>query len=211
MGKATAAVALLVATLLAGCSGSPNRSLARYYDPQGLFSTDLPAANTLTVAPASQNQAGPSVLSGVLAAPPQPSPTPSDQFGSGLGGMAGAQPTDQTMYQVLVVTTDAFDSVGSMTSAFLTSDPAIDVREERGVTVGGDAGRLVVADIVRQGAPQAGIAAAFTLGHEGVGYILAAIFPPGSWSGEEGDFLRVLASFRAGVPPGLRSFPLSTG
>jgi hypothetical protein len=52
---------------------------------------------------------------------------------------------------------------------------------------------------------------ATSLGHDGTGYLLAAIFPPGSWSAEEADFLHVVRSFRGDVPPGLRTFPVTGG
>jgi hypothetical protein len=55
------------------------------------------------------------------------------------------------------------------------------------------------------------LAAAFTLGRQGVGYIVAAIFPAGDWNNQRSDFLKVVSSFQAEVPPGLRTFPLATG
>lgn len=203
---------LAVATLVAGCARAPSRDLARYYDPQGLFAADLPAANRLTVTPAQQGQDAASVLSGVVATPPQPSPTASGQLGGGIASFAQqAQAGDQTLYEVLVVTTDGFESLEAMVLYFLTADPSIDVREERAAQVGPTAGSLVVADVLRSGSALASMAAAFTLGTGGVGFIVAAIFPAGRWQAERPDFTKVLDSFTPEVPSGLRSFPLSAG
>jgi len=68
-----------------------------------------------------------------------------------------------------------------------------------------------VADVVRDGQKLAGVATAFTLGQEGVGYIVFAIFPPGEWANERSDFLKVVGSFRSAVPPGMKAFPLAGG
>jgi hypothetical protein len=204
---------LLACLVLAACSGSANRDLARYYDPEGLFSADLPAANTLSVTPPQTGQRTASILSGVVAAPPQPSASPSSALGDPLGGGIGQQAPagDQTMYEVFVVTTNTLDSLDAMTLYFLTADPAIDVRDEQPVEVANAEGRLVVADIRRSGAVVASVAAALTLGSHGVGYIVAAVFPPGGWSNERSDFARVVASLRPSVPPALASFPLTSG
>lgn len=201
-----------LACLLAACAQTQTRQLARYYDPHGLFSAELPAANSLRVTAAQQGQGSASILSGVVSSPPQPSASPSSALGGALGGVAAQAPAgDQTLYQVLVVTTDSFPTVDAMALKFLTADPAIDVREEHPITVGRDAGTLVVADVVRSGAPQAGLAVAFTLGTEDVGYIVAAVFPPGEWPKEESDFSRIVGSVDTGVPSGLVSFPLGSG
>jgi hypothetical protein len=201
---------LLAGALLTGCANGESRQLARYYDPRGLFSADLPAANSVTVAPVRRAGAGSSLLSGVVASPPQPSPTESSPLGGGFGAMAQQAPAgDQTLYQVLAVRTNAFDSVEAMDVSFLTGDPAIDVREERAILVGRTVGRLIVADITRAGSVQATIAAAFTLGTHDVGYIVAAVFPPGDWDRERSDFARIVASLTPEVPSGLSSFPLS--
>jgi hypothetical protein len=201
---------LLLAVLLAGCAPAQSRELATYYDPRGLFSADLPAANSVSVTAAQRGGAGASVLSGVVATPPEPSPTAASDIGGGFGAIAQQAPSgDQTLYQVLVVTTDAFTSVDAMQLAFLTGGPSVDVREERPVVVGRTEGRLVVADFTEGGAVRAGVAAAFTLGSDGVGYIVAAVFPPGEWDRERADFSRVVASLRPDVPSGLTSFPIT--
>ena len=90
-------------------------------------------------------------------------------------------------------------------------DPSIDLREERPIRVGGTRGRLVVADATRDGRLRASVAVAFSMGRGGAGHLPAAILPPGEWSSEESDFLRVVASSRAEVPPGLRTFPVTVG
>lgn len=195
--------------ILAACSGSSGRALARYYDPGGRFSTNLPAANDITVASPQPGGTGPGILAGVIAAPPQPSPSPSTSLGA--PNFAQSQPSDQTIYEAFVVTTDTFPTVSAMTLYYLTSDPAIDVQVEQNVKVGGSAGRLVVANVTRSGSTTASLAAAMSLGHAGTGYLVAAIFPPGQWDHERDDFLRVLASFRPNVPPGLGTFPLTSG
>jgi hypothetical protein len=207
------ALVALGCLLLVACSGSQTRDLARYYDPQGLFSAELPAANGLSVTDPQRGQGSSAILSGVVSSPPQPSASPSSQFGGALGGIpAQAGPAgDQTQYQVLAVTTDSFPNLEAMTLYFLTADPSIDVRDERHITMGRAAGRLIVADVLDSGASRAGLAAAFTLGADGVGYIVAAVFPPGDWSREEADFARIMGSLDTGVPSGLASFPLATG
>jgi hypothetical protein len=206
-------VAVLACLLLPACAGSANRDLARYYDPQGLFSADLPAANSVSVTPAQSGRRTSSVLSGVVASPPQPSASASsaigDQFGGGIGQQAPAG--DQTMYEVFVVTTNGFDSLDGMTLYYLTADPAIDVRDEQAVEVAHSEGRLVVADIHQSGSVVASVAVAFTLGSHGIGYIVAAVFPPGGWSGERSDFSRIVDSVRPNVPPGVANFPLTPG
>jgi hypothetical protein len=201
---------VLFAFALVACSDDGGRSFARYYDPQGLFTTNLPAANDITVTPPQPATTGPGVLSGVIAAPPQPSPSSQNSLGGGFN-IAQAPPTDQTIYEAFVVTTDAFPTISDMALYFLTGDPAIDVQLERQVSFDGEPGRLVVADVARGDQTSAAVAVALSLGHRGTGYVVAAIFPPGSWDHEQADFLRVLGSFRTDVPPGLGTFPVTSG
>lgn len=68
--------------------------------------------------------------------------------------------------------------------------------------IAGSSGRLIVADVTQGGQVTSSVAAAVSLGTGGDGYLVAAIFPSGGWDAERADFLRVFASFRAGVPPG---------
>lgn len=203
---------LALALALSACTSAKDRDLARYYDPEHLFSTRLPAANTLSVVPPQPTPDGPTVLSGVISQPPLPSPSPQSQFGGIGSGLAQqVQPPDQTIYEAFAVTTDTFADLSDMALYFLTGDPSIDLREQRAVEIDGMPGRLVVADSVQDGQVRASLAVAMTLGEGGTGYLIAAIFPPGQWEVEEPDFLRVLESFRTETPPLLRAYPLAAG
>ncbi len=207
----------LVAALavgLAACSASSGREFARYYDPGGFFSTNLPVANDITVTPPqpAQTTDQPGFLAGVVSSPPLPSPSPTSQFGQ-IGSQFGqqAQATDQTIYEVFVVTTDTFADLPAMVLFFLTQDPGVDVQVERSTRLGGMLARLIIADVSRDGQSTASIAAAFTLGENGTGYILAAVFPSGDWAHQESDFERVRGSFRTDLPPGIDTYPLDGG
>jgi hypothetical protein len=211
-GPMRRSVAILLVLALGGaaCAGGKDRELARYYDPQGLFTAALPAANDVSVTPPQTTQGGPELLSGVLSQPPAPSPTP--QAGTGIGaGLAQPAQTDQTIYEAFVVTTDAFEDLSDMILYYLTGDASIDVRIEEPIRVDGAPGRLVVADSIQGGEPASSVAVAFSLGRGGTGYLVAAIFAPGGWESERSDFLRVVDSFRAEVPPGLQTFPVAGG
>jgi len=210
--RRTAIATAMAAMALVACSTEKTRDFARYYDPEGLFSASLPAANDIAVAPSQPPSQGPSVLTGVVSTPPAPSPSPSTGFGGGLNLAAQTTgPQDQTVYEALAVTTGTFQDLPQMALAFLTGNPVVDVQIEQGMRVGGIAGELIVADVVRDSQKVAGVAAAFTLGQQGVGYIVLAIFPPGDWTSERSDFLKVVGSFRPGVPPGMKAFPLAGG
>jgi hypothetical protein len=201
------AICTLAAAALAACSQGSGREFARYYDPQGIFATNLPAANDLQVTPPQASSDGPQLLTGVVATPPQPSPSPQ----TGLGGtlVDTTTQTDQTTYQVLAVQTDGFADLDEMALYYLTGDPAIDVRVEDSVRIDGDEGRLLVTDVNQSGAATASLAVALTLGRDGTGFLVAAVFPPGEWEAERADFFRVLESFNESVPPGLMSFPVT--
>jgi hypothetical protein len=203
----------VIAVLFTGCSGSRSRSFERYYDPQGLFATDLPAGNDVTETPPQPGASGaPGIVAGVVSQPPQPSPSPTSQLGGGLSNITQQQaPADQTAYEVLAVTTDSFQSLPQMVLYFLTGDPATDVQVEQPWQIAGSDGELVVANATANGQTTAAIAAAFTLGRNGTGYIVAAVFPPGEWDKERSDFEKVIASFSSGVPPGVKTIPLVTG
>jgi hypothetical protein len=205
-------VMLALALVLGACASAKDRDLARYYDPEHRFSTRLPAANTLSVIPPQPTADGPTVLSGVISQPPLPSPSPASQFGGiGAGLAQQTEPSDRTIYEAFAVTTDTFEDLADMTLYFLTGDPSIDLKEQRAVEIDGMPGRLLVVDSVRDGQVRASLAVALTLGEDGTGYLIAAIFPPGQWETEEPDFLRVLDSFRTEVPPLLRTYPLAGG
>lgn len=195
----------IAALALAACSQDSGRDFARYYDEQGLFIVDLPSANDITVAPPQPAEEGPGMLTGVVSSPPAPSPAP--QSGFGLGVTASEEP-DQTTYRAFAVTSDGFTTLEEMTLFFVTGDPLVDVLIDDRARFDGSPARLVVADVVNSGQVTASIAVAVTLGDGDTGFLLAAIFPPGSWDSERGDFERVLASFHSDVPPGLATFPV---
>jgi hypothetical protein len=196
-----------LALALASCSTESGRDFASYYDPQHYFVANLPAANDLEVTPPQPSLNGPGLLSGVISRPPQPSPSPS----TGLGGIAVAptETPDQTIYQALVLTTGTFQSLDQMALFFLTGDPTVDVLLEEPLRIDANEGRLLVADVSQDGTTTAGVAAAISLGRDGTGYVILAVFPPGQWSSQEDDFLRVVESFRAEVPPPFESFPMA--
>jgi hypothetical protein len=198
--------AAFLAFLLAACSGEPGREFARYYDPEGYFVTSLPAANDLAVMPAQDAPEGPSILSGVIATPPQPSPSPA---GGGLVDVGATQDLDQTTYRAIVVTTDSFQTLDDMALFFLTADPIVDVTLDEPLRIDGHEARLIVADVTQEGTTTASVAAAVTLGGGETGFLVIAVFPPGGWEGERGDFLRVLESFRTTLPPGMEQFPMA--
>lgn len=197
---------MIVSAVLAACSGDAGRELTRYYDPEGYFSMSLPAENTITVASPRSGGDGPGLLAGVVAQPPAPSPA--TEAGGALD-VTQTEEQDRTTYQALAVTTGGFDDLTDMGLFFLTADTGIDVQIDEAVTIDGHEGRLVVADVEDGGQPTAGVAVAMTLGTAGTGYVLAAVFSPGDWERERPDFLRVLRSFRADVPPGLGTFPVT--
>jgi hypothetical protein len=197
-----------LAVALVACSGDSGREFARYYDPQGLFATNLPAANDITVTPPQSGGEGPGLLTGVVASPPQPSPAAQSATTSAFQ-IAPTESPDQTIYQAYAFTTSDFDDLEEMGLYFLTGDPAIDVQLDEAVRIAGSEGRLLVADVNQNGQTTASLAAAFTLGADETGYLVAAIFPPGEWDAEREDFFSVVQSFRAGVPPGLETFPVA--
>lgn len=204
------APALALGLALSACTSAKDRDLARYYDPEHRFSTRLPALNTLSVIPPQPTQGGPTVLSGVIAQPPVPSPAPQSQFGGiGAGLAQQTEHPDRTIYETFAVTTQTFEDLSDMALYFLTGDPSIDLREQRPVEIDGMPGRLLVVDSVQNGQVRASLSVAVTLGEDGTGYLIAAIFPPGQWEVEEPDFLRVVDSFRTETPPLLRTYPLA--
>ena len=130
----------------------------------------------------------------------------------GIGSTLSApQEPDQTVYQAFAVTSDGFEDLDEMALFFITGDPVVDVVTEDPIRVDGEAGKLVVADVKTDGEVTSSVAVAMTLGDGKTGYLLAAIFPPGSWESERADFERVLRSFRGPVPPGLQTFPVGAG
>ena len=202
------ATLVIVSLALGACGRDGGRELARYYDERGLFTVDLPAENDIVVTPPQPAQDGPGLLSGVVSSPPAPSP----QAQPGLGAsLAQTEEPDQTIYQAFAVASDGFEDLDEMALYFLTGDPIVDVVVDDRIRVDGKIGRLVVADVRNDGDLTASVAVALTLGDAGTGFLVAAIFPPGSWDDERFDFERVLRSFRTQVPPGLTTFPMGAG
>jgi hypothetical protein len=204
-----AAIALTI--VLAACAGDGGRELVRYYDPQGYFATSLPAADELVVTPPQPALEGPGLLTGVVARPPQPSQEPQVGFGRGLaaGAAQAQQEADRTVYQAFAITTGDFEDLGEMGLFLLTGDPATDVQIDDEVRIDGLEARLVVADVKQDGSVAATVAAAFTLGTDGTGFLVAALFPPGQWDRERPDFFRMMDSFRTQISPGLAGFPVT--
>ncbi|HET9248961.1 MAG TPA: hypothetical protein VFP13_03350 [Actinomycetota bacterium] len=191
---------------LAACGQDQGRDFARYYDEQGLFAINLPAANDLVVTPPQPAESGPGLLTGVVSSPPAPSPSPATGIGGGID-VAAAEP-DQTVYQAFAVTADGFDDLDQMALYFLTGDPIVDVVIDDPTRLDGNLGRLIVADIDQGDGVTSSVAAAMTLGDGTTGYLVVAIFPPGGWGDERADFERIVRSFRSDVPPGLETFPV---
>lgn len=192
--------------VLAGCSGDSAREFARYYDPEGFFVTNLPAAHDITVTPPQPAGDGPGLLTGVVASPPQPSPSAPT---TSAFNIAPEEAQDQTIYEALAIATSGFDDLEQMGLYFITGEPAFDVQIDDPVRIDGHEGRLFVVDITQDGQPTASLAAAVTLGEGGTGFLVAAVFPPGRWDAEREDFFHVLSSFRANIPPGLEAFPVT--
>ena len=204
----TLLVSLITLLLCAACAHDSGREFARYYDEQGLFALNLPAANDVIVTPPQRTENGPRVLTGVVSSPPAPSPSPaSGGFGGGIDVAAQGE-SDQTVYQAFAVTADGFDDLDQMALYLLTGDPIVDVTIDDPTRVDGDPGRLIVADIDRGGQITSSVAAAMTLGDGATGYLIVAFFPPGGWDDERDDFERIVRSFRTDVPPGLETFPV---
>src|SRR4051794_22937683 len=76
--------AVVLAAALVACSSTSPSDIERYYDPNGLFSAQLPAPNDVLVVPPQEVHGSPALLSAVLSLPPQPSPQASGvPFGGG--------------------------------------------------------------------------------------------------------------------------------
>jgi hypothetical protein len=206
--RRTAGLAFL-SLLVAACGAPSGRDLVRYHDPGAVFTALVPAGAAITVLePRRATASSPGVLAGYLAEPPaQATPSPAGGLGGGLALSQTAE--DRTTFQALVVTTEGFSSIDDMTLYFLTGDTTFDVRLSRPIRVAGEAGRLIVADYVEGGSPVAGVAGAFSLGSDGVGYLLAAIFPAGTWEAERDDFLAMVRAFSVRVPPQEAALPVA--
>ena len=202
----TLLVSLIALLVLVACARDAGREFARYYDEQGLFVLNLPAANDIIVTPPQPAQSGPGLLTGVVSSPPAPSPSPASAVG-GFDVATGGEP-DQTIYRVFAVTADGFEDLDEMALYFLTGDPIVDVVVDDPARLDGDPARLIVADINGGGEVTSSVAAAMTLGDGATGYVIAASFPPGGWEDERIDFERIVRSFSTDLPPGLETFPV---
>jgi hypothetical protein len=204
----TLLVSLITLLPCVACAHDSGREFARYYDEQGLFALDLPAANDITVTPPQAAESGPGFLTGVVSSPPAPSPSPASGAFGGIDVAAQGEP-DQTVYQAFAVTADGFDDLDQMALHFLTRNPIVNVVIDDPTRVDGDPGRLIVADIDQGGEVTSSVAAAMTLGDGATGYLIVALFPPGGWDEERDDFELIVRSFRTDVPPGLETFPVA--
>jgi hypothetical protein len=203
----TLLVSLIAFLPFVACARDSGREFARYYDEQGMFALNLPAANDFIVTPPQQAQSGPRFLTGVVSSPPAPSPSPASGAFGGIDA-AGQGEQDQTIYRAYAVTADGFDDLDQMALSLLTGDPIVDVTIDEPTQVDGNPARLIVADIDQGGEVTSSVAAAMTLGDGATGYLIVAIFPPGGWDDERDDFERIVRSFRTDVPPGLETFPV---
>jgi len=204
----TLLVSLIILLPCVACAHDSGREFARYYDEQGLFTLNLPAANEITVTPPQPAERGPGFLTGVISSPPAPSPSAASGAFGGIDVAAQGEP-DQTVYRAFAVTADGFDDLDQMALRFLTGDPIVDVVIDDPTRVDGDPARLIVADIDQAGEVTASVAAAMTLGDGATGYLILAVFPPGGWDEERDDFELIVRSFRTNVPPGLETFPVA--
>jgi hypothetical protein len=206
MRRAAAAVGM--ALLLAACSGSTSRPLERYYDPQGLFSADLPAADTIHVIAAQPSTSGPSLMSGVSSMPAAASPSASAADLTGLGTTTTVA-TDQTQFRVIVIANGSYQTPQDL-SLLQLDDPSADLKVQQPVTIGGRKGLLVVADYpATSTSPAYSVASGFLLDGT-LAYWISAAFPAGQWDSQEAGFLQVLRSFRTNISPGVRIAPISS-
>jgi hypothetical protein len=207
------APAIGLTLVLVGCSGTSPRSLERYYDPQGAFSAELPATNTIQVAQPQAGASGPSIVAGVTSTPATPSPSAGglgDITGLGTGAATGS--SNQTLYRVLVIANGTFQTPQDVALLQL-DDPAADLKVQQQLTIGGRRGLLIVADYAATTtSPAYSIASGFTLNGP-LAYWIFAAFPQGQWDAEQAEFLQVLRSFRTNVAPGvpLAALPNSSG
>jgi hypothetical protein len=203
--RSTLVVTAIVA--LASCTDEGGRAFARYYDPEGFFTTNLPAANAISVAPGEAPVPGtPTFLTGVESLPPQPSPQAPQGFGGALG--ATTAPSDLTVYRAFAISTDAFADLNEMALFFVTSNPTFDVLLDEPVRIDTTDARLLVVDALEGDQVISSLAVALTLGRNDTGYLVVALFPEGTWDDERADFLRILGSFRMSVPPGFSTIPV---
>jgi hypothetical protein len=206
MRKTVLILASLAALGVSCSNGLPSSPTQRYYDPSGFFSAQLPENNDVLVMP-SQNVAGAlPLLSGVLAVPPQPSPSPSSAFG-GSGFLQPVTQQDTSVYSVFAINAKRVKSLRALASALLSETANPKVVAERSVMVEGRQGLLVVADHEDQGVGYSD-ASVFLLDGD-LGFWIREFFGLGEWDQRQDQFLDLMRSFQPGVPPGIAAVTLS--
>lgn len=193
---------LTVAVLtLSACSPPAHRQLEAYHDPAGLFSADLPGANEVTVIPPSSVGGGIEMLSGVTSAPEAAASVP-------VGRQFQLSRPDQAMFLVYVFRGAPLTGTDALAGMLLGSNSGFVADDETTATFAGGQGVLRVGHIESPEQGTIGIAGGFFV-DDGTGYAVLEIFPANQWPSQRDDFLKVLASFRAGAPPGVATVPLS--
>src|SRR5437588_4803864 len=195
---------------LVACSSAGSVATTRYYDPDGLFTAQLPADTDLQVMPRQKVEGGPSLLSGVLATPAQPSPQPSNQPFAGGGIQPVTTQQDSAIYAVFAVKAGGSTSLTQLANSLLTGTLSPDLVSQQRISAGGLQGLLAVVDHRDDTDPSRIVytdASGFFLDGT-VGYWVRELFPPGQWGDRRDAFLRILRSFRPTVPAGLPAVPL---
>jgi hypothetical protein len=180
-------------TALVGCTPPADRSMIRYLDPEGLFATDLPEANDLTVIPPDPGDGTQRILSGVSSAPPQ--------GGDGLAVPSRfQQQPDVAQWSVFVIESDPAPASPSEVTDLLTTAPNVTVDERDTIGASDRTWSWVVGEIAVD-TGTFGFAAAGTVDDD-LGYLVVEYFPSGDWPTQEQDFGDVVDSFTTGPPPG---------
>ena len=198
-GHRTVGAAVAAALLAAGCGGG-DADTVRYHDPERWFSADFPGDHVLSPIPPAEDGGGLSVLSGVVAAPPQET-----QPAVGIGFGAQTETFDFAIYQILAVDTASVGSLDDFAALHASLSTTTDVRYRDHVTLGGRDALLVVGDHT-EGANEFGAASVFTT-FPNVAFWVIAVFPPGEWAGRSEAFFELVRSFRIGTPVGLGAVP----
>ena len=197
-GRRTVGAALAVALLTAGCGDDADT--VRYHDPERWFSADFPGDHVLSPIPPAEDGGELSVLSGVVAAPPQET-----QPAVGIGFGAQTETFDFAVYQILAVDTASVGSLDDFAALHASWSTTTDVRYRDHVTLAGRDALLVVGDHT-EGANEFGAASVFTT-FPNVAFWVIAVFPPGEWAGRSEAFFELVRSFRIGTPVGLGAVP----
>lgn len=197
---------LVLVLSLGACSGGSSPDTQRYYDPTGLFSARLPAANDILVVPGQELEGSKPLLSGVLALPPEASPSPN---GMGIGG--GVVPntrTDSAIYAVYAVDATGSKTLGELGSSLLGGTIEPSVVSEQDVKAGKLSGLLAVVDHKDSNDSSNNYTDASAFFLDGTtGYWIREIFASGQWESRKDTFLEIVRSFRPDVPPGVTAVP----